>query len=221
VRISELARTSGVALPTVKFYLREGLLPIGRRTAATQAEYDERHLARLRLVRALVDVGGLSLADVRAILAVLDADPDDEGLAIGTVHDAIGRSPSAGEPTRTAGPPTRALAAIAELGWWVAPDSSALHRLDAALTAVEEVGLPATPSRLRAYAQAALTAAREDVASIPEGSAAENAAYVVIGTVLYEPVLLALRRLAQQHLYATEVSGAPEPPASPGPLPGR
>ena len=38
----------------MKFYLREGLLPAGTATSATQATYDAGHLRRLRLVRALL-----------------------------------------------------------------------------------------------------------------------------------------------------------------------
>ena len=37
MRISELARRSGLPVATVKYYLREGLLPAGEPTAATQA----------------------------------------------------------------------------------------------------------------------------------------------------------------------------------------
>ena len=33
--------------PTIKYYLREGLLHEGVRTSATQAQYDETHVARL------------------------------------------------------------------------------------------------------------------------------------------------------------------------------
>ncbi|MFD0479411.1 MerR family transcriptional regulator [Nonomuraea thailandensis] len=58
MRISELSARSGVAIPTIKYYLREGMLHQGEQTAATRAEYDETHLRRLRLIRALLDVGG-------------------------------------------------------------------------------------------------------------------------------------------------------------------
>ena len=42
--MGELSRRSGVPIPTIKFYLREGLLPPGVATAANQADYDEEHL---------------------------------------------------------------------------------------------------------------------------------------------------------------------------------
>ena len=49
MRISELAAVTGVTIPTIKFYLREGLLPSGVARAANQADYDETHVRRLRL----------------------------------------------------------------------------------------------------------------------------------------------------------------------------
>ncbi len=57
MRISELSRTTGVPIATIKFYLREHLLPEGTRTSATQAQYGEEHVSRLRLVRALIGPG--------------------------------------------------------------------------------------------------------------------------------------------------------------------
>ena len=196
--MSELSRASGVPVPTIKFYLREHLLPPGRATAATQAQYDEEHLVRLRLVRALVDVGRLPLAAVRDVLTVVDAGSDATPEAVGTAHEAL---PPRVEPA--AEPPGRALAVLDRLGWHVDPRSSSVHQLEAALAAVEAVGLGPSETRLQAYAQAALEVAEVDVADVPRGAASDAVQYVVVGTVLYEPVLLALRRLAQQHVFTS------------------
>nr|MDT0525976.1 MerR family DNA-binding transcriptional regulator [Streptomyces sp. DSM 41633] len=38
MRLAELSERSGVPTATIKYYLREGLLPAGRRISATQAE---------------------------------------------------------------------------------------------------------------------------------------------------------------------------------------
>ena len=59
LRISRLAATTCVPLATVKFYLRELLLHDGELTAPNHAQYDESHVRRLRLVRALLGPGGL------------------------------------------------------------------------------------------------------------------------------------------------------------------
>jgi DNA-binding transcriptional MerR regulator len=196
MRISELSRASGVPVPTIKFYLRERLLPAGRTTAPTQADYGEAHLERLRLIRALTDVGKMPLATVRWVLDVVDNAAATTPEAVGAAHDSLPPVVPHGDE-----PPARALRVVEELAWAVDPASSSLWQLEAALAAVEEVGLPLSPSRLAAYAGAALDVARVDVADVPDEDPQDAVHYVVVGTVLYEPVLLALRRLAQQHLY--------------------
>jgi DNA-binding transcriptional MerR regulator len=211
MRISELARATGVPLPTVKYYLREGLLPAGRSTAATQADYDQAHVDRLRLVRALVDVGGLSLTSVATVLSVLDAGADQLPYAIGEAHTALGplvpqdRRGKSGHP-----PPTRALDLTRRLGWRVYEQAPALLQLDAALVAAEQVGIAPTVATVDRYAAAALDIAEHDIDAIPmgitgaaPGGPSGAVAHVVLATVLYEPILLALRRLAQAHVFTS------------------
>lgn len=197
MRISDLSRETGVPVATIKFYLREHLLPPGRSTAATQAEYGQAHVDRLRLVRALTDVGRMPLATVRWVLDVVDNAAATTAEAVGAAHDSLPPLVRHGDE-----PPARALRVIDDVGWAVDPASSSLWQLEAALAAAQEVGLPLGPERLAVYAGAALDVARVDVADVPRTGPQEAVHYVVVGTVLYEPVLLALRRLAQQHLYA-------------------
>jgi len=64
VLMAELSRSSGVPVATIKYYLREGLLPPGEATSATRAEYDETHLRRLQLIRALVEIGEVPVAAI-------------------------------------------------------------------------------------------------------------------------------------------------------------
>lgn len=190
MRISELATASGVPLPTVKFYLRTGLLPPGRRTSATQAVYDDAHVARLRLVRALAEVGGLSLAAVRRIVEVLDG----AGL-----HDALGVATSALPPTVGDDVDVATAHALLDrLGWRVRGEPVALRQFAVAVRAAEAAGLPVTDERLRVYGTAAADVAAADIAGVPTSSVEDAVVYSVVGTVLYEPILLALRRLAHE-----------------------
>ncbi len=202
MRISGLSAASGVSVATIKYYLREGLLPPGERTSATQASYDETHLARLRLVRALIDVAGLSVAATRQVIDCLDA----PGL-----HDALGAAQHVLPPAVDADADLDLAAArevVASRGWAVHEKSAAFRQLASALRATHEVGLDMTPERLDAYGRAAEVAAEFDVASVPTGSREDAVAHAVIGTVLFEPVLLAMRRLAQQSASARRFSGA-------------
>lgn len=192
MRISELSRRTGVPVPTVKFYLREGLLPAGRATAATQAQYDEGHEQRLRLVRALVEVGGMSLAAVRQVLAVVDDPPSSAHELLGAAHDAL--PPAVPDDVDV----TAAERVVAELGWRVAPHSAPLRQLAAALAALEALGMPAGPEVVLRYARALEPVAAAETAAVPTSSPEAAVAFVVMGTALYEPVVLALRRLAQQ-----------------------
>src|SRR4051812_22378331 len=89
MRVGELSRRSGVPIPTIKYYLREGLLPPGAATAANQADYSEEHLRRLQLIRALIDVGGVSVAAARDVVAALGTHADDPLELLGAAQSAV------------------------------------------------------------------------------------------------------------------------------------
>ena len=100
MRMAELSAESGVPVATIKYYLREGLLPPGERTSPNQARYDREHVRRLKLVRALLDVGGLSIARVREVLDGIDEN-DDIHEVLGTTQRGLTLSRIAvDEPTR-------------------------------------------------------------------------------------------------------------------------
>lgn len=96
MRISELAARSGVPVGTIKYYLREGLLPPGRATSRTTAEYEDAHIERLRLVRALTDAGGLGIAAIRRVVEVIDAPPPSRLDLLATAQDALLAGDAAG-----------------------------------------------------------------------------------------------------------------------------
>src|SRR5918995_569659 len=78
VRIAELSQRTEIPVATIKYYLREGLLPPGTTTAPNQAQYDEHHVARLRLIRALREGAGLSIATLgRVFAAMATHQPED------------------------------------------------------------------------------------------------------------------------------------------------
>jgi DNA-binding transcriptional MerR regulator len=193
VQISELARRAGVPVATVKYYLREGLLPAGELTGATRARYGEEHLERLRLVRALLGPGGLSIARARAVLAAVDTPNTSVHAALGAAHRAL---PGVG--SEAPADLEQARAVLRRQGWRVAEDSPALGALAAALEALRAAGAAPADELLDRYAEAAGRIGERDVADVPTGSVAEAVRFVVVNTVLLEPVLLALRRLAQE-----------------------
>lgn len=201
MRIAELSRRSGVPVGTVKYYIREGLLPAGEPTSATQAQYGDGHVARLALIRALVGIGGLSIATAREVLAAVD-DPEL------SAHDMIGAAHSALPSTGNNDRPdlTAALGHLRRWGWQVHENSPPVSVLAQALAALQAAGFETPEALLDRYARAAHEIGEQDVAEVPLGSPAESVRYVVVGTLLLEPVLLALRRLAQEDVSARRLS---------------
>lgn len=195
MQISELARLSAVPLATVKFYLREGLLSPGRATGATRADYDDTHVQRLRLVRSLIEVAGLSLTAVHRVLAAADEPAASLDEAIATAHEALPPAVSLDVDT------TAALTLVHELGWRVDPSCAAVRQLASAIASLEAVGADASTPCLHDYARAASTLAEREVAAVPTTSQEAAVRYIVVGTLFYEPVLLSLRRLAQQDAF--------------------
>lgn len=193
MRISELARRTDVPVGTVKYYLREGLLPAGEATSATQARYHESHVVRLRLIRALLGTGGLSVAKARAVLAVIDNPAISIHDALGAAHGALPARPGDELPDLSS-----AQAHLRRWRWQVSETSPAVVLLAQALDALRAAGLDTTDDLLDRYAHAAGELGQQDVAEVPTTSLAEAVSFVVVGTLLLEPVLLALRRLAQE-----------------------
>lgn len=97
MRLAELSEHSGVSTATIKYYLREGLLPPGRQINATTAEYDEEHLRRLRLVRAMIQVGRVPVAKVREVLGHVDDDSLGRSIRLGAALWALPQVPEPDE----------------------------------------------------------------------------------------------------------------------------
>jgi DNA-binding transcriptional MerR regulator len=196
MRISELSRQSGVAIPTIKYYIREGLLARGERTAANQARYAASHLARLRLIRTLREVADLPVATISEVIAALE-EPEAAARAdhISTALGAVSRR------DRPATPEARAtVAALTErLGWDVDPGSGGYQDLAAALSSLDEHWKGVyTLEGLERYARVAEQLAAMEIPEDWHPTDADSLSYAVLGTILFEPVILSLRRLAHE-----------------------
>ncbi|MFD4375897.1 MerR family transcriptional regulator [Streptomyces sp. NPDC058486] len=217
MRIGELSRRTGVSVPTIKFYVREGLLPAGRLTSPNQAAYDEAHVRRLRLIRALIDVGGLSVAAVREVIAAVD----DPGRPIhGLLGEAADRMVPryGGEPSEDGEEDTglveareRVDALLREREWRCYPDSPAAEALAVALAALGSVGHERFAEALDDYADAAERVARADLEYVARHVTREDLVEsVAVGMVLGDALFAALRRLAQIDASARHFGGKGE-----------
>ncbi|MDU0289088.1 MerR family transcriptional regulator [Saccharothrix longispora] len=209
MRVAELSNRSGVPVPTIKYYLREGLLPAGERTSPNQARYSEEHLHRLRLVRALVEVGGLSISAARDVLGALD-DPDKSLYkAMGTVEKAVVALD--GEPSSDEVAHEWVREFVTRHGWELEEDSGVYATLVNVLTTARQVGQDTFVDVLDDYARACVDISERDldwVMTAPSQDAALE--MVAVGTVLGDAALAAVRRLARRH--AAQRRTAPQPP---------
>lgn len=188
-------------MPTVKYYVREGLLPAGELTSPNQAHYGELHERRLRLIRALIDVGGLSVAAVRDVVAAVDDGSRSVHKVLGEATDPlVPRHPEGPDDEALAGARERVAALVAEQGWRVDAEHPSAVALAETLAALERAGHGAFAEVLGEYAAAADRVAEADFDHVGRRVELEDLVEsVVVGTVLGDALLAALRRMAQVH----------------------
>lgn len=201
MRISELAARTGVPVPTIKYYLRERLLPEGERTAPTQAAYGQRHVERLQVIRALIG-SGVSIAETRRVLAALDTPSPSALDLLASAHAAI--TPPADESLDL----TRAMELATGLGWEPGTcDERVLYAVARALKGLEDAGFAVPTDVMKTYLASIRAIADAEIAGVPVDSAEAAVRYVVLGSVIVEPLLLALRRVAEQVSSAKRFGG--------------
>ncbi|MFJ7159182.1 MerR family transcriptional regulator [Streptomyces sp. NPDC101118] len=216
MKVSELSRRTGVQVPLIKHYLREGMLPPGRSTASNQAEYGEDHVHRLRLIRTLIAVRGLSASATKEILDALTTEQEDLHQVFGIV---LGVRPAKREEEAGAGPPSAEPAPagladahelITEMGWEVSQGNPATHTLAEVLAALADLDADIDWRGLLPYARLADGIADVDVEQMRgERDLLAQAERAVLVSILLEPALLALRRLAQEAKSSQHFGGKP------------
>jgi DNA-binding transcriptional MerR regulator len=197
--MAELSETTGIPVPTIKYYMREGLVAPGRPTGRNQADYSDEHVRRLKLVRALVEYGDLSIAVIRDLMARID-NPELEAF------DLLGAAQKTVTPRREprSGPykdraEDRLHELLARRGWRIRTGDPAYRTAVGVLATLEEVGREDMLDALDAYADAAEQIAEADLRLLGgDVSDRERAVeIVVIGTSVGDTLIASLRRLAQ------------------------
>lgn len=202
MRISELAERSGVPVATIKYYIREKVLPEGERSSPTQASYGEAHVQRLGVIRALVDAG-VGISGVRKVVAVLEDPPENPYDLLGAANAAV--TPAVPEGIDL----TDANVLLTRMGG--SPEACFPDQVAAvaqALSALDRAGFTVPPAVMDAYLEHLTALAEAELAATPDTSLEDAVRYVVLGTALVEPLILALRRVAEQ-IAASRRFGAP------------
>ncbi len=203
--IQELARASGVSIASIKFYLRERLVAPGRPGRQRRAYYDGEHLRRLAVIRALRDVAGLSVEVIRRALQAVDAPHADSVDAIAPAIDALAvarDTPPVDAHLLRARRDVTTLFTQARIE--TRKDAGSRETIARSLAALRRLGFAVEMDELTPYVDSMRALAQQEIGR-PQATTLllgnkEGALEVsIVGTVLYEPILIALRRAFHEH----------------------
>lgn len=191
MRISELSEVTGMPIATLKFYLREGVLHPGEAQAKTQSFYDDSHVERVRLVRALTEVGGLSIAATKMVVDAMNDPQVDRLSLLATAQKSL--APPVIVPRREH-PLARQL--LDKLGWEYSDGDRMVDLLERQLEVAAEADVGMTMAHMVGLARLAHDIAEVDISLVPDDAtlAVRN---TVLGTAVSDKLLITLRRLAQ------------------------
>jgi len=195
MRIAQLAERTNVSPASIKFYVREGLLPPGERIGPNQTAYSDEHEARLRLIKALIEVGGLTVDAARSVLESMQA-AGSLGEVLGTAQRVASIEVQASEESLR-----RVREEVERQGWVIDPDNPGLKQCAAVFDAYLALGR-SDLARLDIYAAASLAIAEVDLDLVDAADADRQVAAhtVVVATALGDKLLAGLRRITQDHV---------------------
>ena len=208
MKVSELARRANIRLSAVKFYQREGLLPEGVRSAPNQVEYGEAHVKRVRLIRALLETGGLSIAATKEVLGAVDTQGVSMANTFGLAQRAMS-TPRTAASVPSAESRDRVTRLAQSQGWNFLAENPGIDAAARALDGLRAIDFTLTDAYLTAYASAASMAAAADLHALTALSDPDELTeLMVVGSILGDPLFAGLRRLAHEnsthHLFPTQ-----------------
>lgn len=219
VRLSELADRSRVSSATIKYYLREGLLPPGERRSSRTSDYGEQHLVRLRLLRALREVGDVPVSRLRRVVDAIEDESTSLPRGLIEALDATAVEPLSPGPHH-AQATALVTQVISDAGWHdVRPEAPRRAILIGVVERLLDLHPEfAQPERLLWYAEQAAALvrvegqrAREARLALPPDRVATLSRSIVGGVVNGE-LFLTMRLLAAEQISLDISRQSPAPP---------
>lgn len=212
-----------MSVASIKFYLREGLLPPGDTSRPHRAYYDERHVRRLSVIRAMRDAD-ISIDAMRRAFDAVTAPRADAVDAIAPAIDALAVSTDAPADAPVDATLLEARRDVAELfrraGLSVREEAGSRETAARALASIRRFGFDFTPEQLSLYLEMLTPLAHTEIErnestrnmllSDKEGSLE----LAVLGTVLFEPIMIAFRRALHEHFTTKLVRATTPHPAT-------
>lgn len=193
MQLKELSSATGTSTASIKFYLREGLLPAGHTVHPTRASYTPDHIKRLKLIRSLRQIVGLNIGQIRSIVKMADDGVPRLSLLAHVQRVVLNLEPAAGDVERTA-----AADAVVRMRSWPDVPSDARDALDRHVAAMQDLGINLPLELLDRYSSAVdaiagldleLTTAGEDVNDVILTAA--------VGMHMHSQLMLKLLAVAQ------------------------
>ncbi len=143
MRMRDLEKASGVGRETIRFYIREGLLPEPDKPSRNSARYSDVHVARLKAIKRLQEERFLPLSVIRTLLEAEDGDrwllPDMFPMLEATLAQRLAEAGPARVALSDLGLPDHQQDHLAELMITVAEDGTVSGRDAAILRTVQKL----------------------------------------------------------------------------------
>ncbi len=195
MQLKELSGLTGVSAASIKYYLREGLLPAGENVTATRALYSATHVERLELIKALRQVVGLTIEQIRTLLKMADDGAPRLALLAAVQRVVLKLDASATARGAVGTPPADA---VVRLRGWPDYPSDARNALDAHLDLMESLNIPVPVELLDTYSKAMDDVAAVDIAATTAPESVDQLILTAaVGMHLHSQLLLKLLALAQ------------------------
>lgn len=218
--LKQLAAESGCSAASIKYYRREGLLPVGVYVTATQQDYGPDHLERLQLIQVMREVADAPINAIRRLTELLD-DPQvpqirvlEEAQAIALGTTTLGEAPDSDAVEH---PIVGRL--LTQMGW---PDIDSVPRraLNEVLNTLAAWEMPDGIEAVMRYAVPIAEIARGDIEFIQNRSDDRPSNDVVVmravaGTIAYDRLMRVLRSLGHVSLSVRTAEDQDSPDRTP------
>lgn len=211
MKLRDLAAQTEVSAATIKFWIREGLLPRAPLKNERTAIYGPEHVERLLLIRTLREEFDAPLRRIRELTSLIDRQaPMLEVLELCQSLASSPWLPPASDAPAEPGVTEAVDALISSAGWTPLP-SIARGELERTLANLERQGFGFSAEALLAYAAALQPFAQADLDFVSMGGSPDAVARrTLLGTRAQVSVLVAVNQLA--HTSAALAAGPPREP---------
>ena len=193
MQLKELSEATGTSPASIKFYLREGLVPPGETIHATRARYTKKHVKRLELIRALRHIVGLNIGQIRSIVRLADDGAPRLALLAHVQRVVLNLEPAENARVRTA-----AADAVVRMRNWPDARSDAREALDRHIALMEGLGISLPLELLDQYSRAVDAIAGLDLEmTTSEDDVNDVILTAAVGMHLHSQLMLKLLAFAQ------------------------